>query len=917
MGNVLRILKRDTIRLLKSPAAVIVVLVLLVLPSAYTWYNVLGFWNPYDNTGNLRVGVVNLDEGATVDVIGDLDVGKSIVDALLENDELDWVEEDYDTAMADLRSGDLYAVYVIPSDFSACIVSPLSGDIQHPQLRYYVNEKLGPVAPKITDTGATTLEETINSKFVETVSDVAVQTVDASLQDAKVQLDSKKSEASASVDEAIASVADVRRSLGEIEQATSDAKGKVSTARTALEDADAAMADSASLLKDVTDQSSSVQAALSTASSDAVSKLPGVLQNVSQVSSDASTAARGFSAATGAAQADVSQALAEAQSVVSASSALAADLQAASDAMEDGDPGKAELAQAASDLSSRSSALQGQVDSISNVNTSLAETSQSVLDASDDLDSYTQRSVDAAQQYSNVLFGNVVPAVNDSLSQLSTTCADLSTAASNEQVVISQARLALDQLDSVLDNSASALSQTDGLMSGVQGDLDTITSDLSALGQSGVISDLVQNGTLNSQSISDFMGSPTQLETVTLYPINSYGTGMAPLFMNLTFWIGAFMLMVIMRQEVDSEGIPGITLWQRYLARFLFFCGMVAVQAAICCAGLLYLGVQVASVPALFAASIAAALAYLSIIYALSVTLKHIGKGLCIALVFAQIPGASGIYPIELTSSFFRGFYPLLPFTYGIDAIRESIGGFYGTNLPHDLAILGIMFVSALVLGMLLQPAMSNVNRMTAGQIRESDLFNGEDVQTPARPYRFSQLVHVLSDREEFREDLLTRYGKFRQRYPWFIRGAIVLGIGVPVVFVLLFALTPTEKEVLLTITTVWLVALLVFLVVVESLRYSFERQLHADNMSDDRLLDFYSARERMVPANIKVTSSNLSVSEIIRRGVAARRSGARFAEDKDQPGPDAGRQAGDGPSPGEEEDGSQGSGTGKGEGRA
>ena len=36
------------------------------------------------------------------------------------------------------------------------------------------------------------------------------------------------------------------------------------------------------------------------------------------------------------------------------------------------------------------------------------------------------------------------------------------------------------------------------------------------------------------------MGSPTELVTEQLYELNAYGSAMAPLFMNLTFWIGAF-----------------------------------------------------------------------------------------------------------------------------------------------------------------------------------------------------------------------------------------------------------------------------------------------------------------------------------------------------------------------------------------
>ena len=48
MKNVFRVLKRDILRLLKVPPAMVVILALLVLPSLYTWYNVLGFWDPYE-----------------------------------------------------------------------------------------------------------------------------------------------------------------------------------------------------------------------------------------------------------------------------------------------------------------------------------------------------------------------------------------------------------------------------------------------------------------------------------------------------------------------------------------------------------------------------------------------------------------------------------------------------------------------------------------------------------------------------------------------------------------------------------------------------------------------------------------------------------------------------------------------------
>src|SRR5699024_9104666 len=104
-------------------------------------------------------------------------------------------------------------------------------------------------------------------------------------------------------------------------------------------------------------------------------------------------------------------------------------------------------------------------------------------------------------------------------------------------------------------------------------------------------------------------------------------------------------------------------------------------QALIVCLGnLAVIGVQTVSAPAFVATGVATALAYLSIVYALCVSLGHIGRGLCVLLVVMQIPGASGLYPIEMMPDFFRVIYPLLPFTYGIDAMRETIGGFYGAQ---------------------------------------------------------------------------------------------------------------------------------------------------------------------------------------------------------------------------------------------
>ena len=152
---------------------------------------------------------------------------------------------------------------------------------------------------------------------------------------------------------------------------------------------------------------------------------------------------------------------------------------------------------------------------------------------------------------------------------------------------------------------------------------------------------------------------------------------MAPLFISLSLWIGTLMLCVILKLEVDKEGVPGLTVMQGYIGRWLFFALLVTLQAVVCVTGCLLIGVQAASVPAFFATAVLLSLSYLCITYTLSSSFQHIGIGLCIIMVFVQIPGGTGLYPVEMTDAFFRTVYPMFPFTYGINALRETIGGFY------------------------------------------------------------------------------------------------------------------------------------------------------------------------------------------------------------------------------------------------
>ena len=75
---------------------------------------------------------------------------------------------------------------------------------------------------------------------------------------------------------------------------------------------------------------------------------------------------------------------------------------------------------------------------------------------------------------------------------------------------------------------------------------------------------------------------------------------------------------------------------------------------------------------------------------------------LSVIIMVLQVAGSGGTYPIDVVPQLFQTLYPIMPFHYGMDMIRETIGGAYGTTYWKCMGILLGMCVLFMVLGLLL-----------------------------------------------------------------------------------------------------------------------------------------------------------------------------------------------------------------------
>lgn len=63
MKNIWKIFQRDLQQIQKNVIAMIVIIGITVVPCLYAWFNIAASWDPYENTGNLKVAVASVDEG--------------------------------------------------------------------------------------------------------------------------------------------------------------------------------------------------------------------------------------------------------------------------------------------------------------------------------------------------------------------------------------------------------------------------------------------------------------------------------------------------------------------------------------------------------------------------------------------------------------------------------------------------------------------------------------------------------------------------------------------------------------------------------------------------------------------------------------------------------------------------------------
>ena len=839
MKKSFQIFKRDLGRLFRNRAAVLILVGISVLPSLYAWFNIAANMDPYGNTKGIQVAIANEDKGADSEQMS-LDAGQNIVDNLKKNDQLGW--KFVDAKEAKKETGKYYAAIVIPDNFSESLLSILSGDIKQPKLDYYINEKKNAIAPKITDTGASTIQQEINDTFTS----VAAESISELLSKEAGELSGKVSEENSSL---IKAIADTRKNLDEYNKVLENFQKTV-------DKSDEIMASAVSMLDQVTvtaesgakaiEDSGNVLADTRTAVGQFSTEFSNGLSNGETLLNDTYVSASAklgvFETKAGQALTAVDNSLSTASSLLDKNQELLEQLKELNDKIQGhtelGQQISAVIGQKITELENQNASLQELVSSLKTGNQGIQNAVTTAKNTRTSLEKLAKESKDSLQNYRTNLDQKILPQLNQSLDSLASLSGNLSAALTGVEPTVEQLKTILNQLNDSLKSSASALGQTGDVLTQVDESLASVQTDLNALQSSEMYQKLTSLEGLDADSIADFMSSPVSIKSNVLYDVENYGSGMTPFYTNLALWVGGLILVSILKQEVDKdEKVRKFTAGQAYFGRWLLFVAVGLVQGLIVCVGdILLLKVQCVHPVAFVCVGVFCSFVYVNLIYALALTFKHIGKALGVVLVILQIPGSAGTYPIEMTPVFFQRLHPLLPFSYGIGAMRECIAGFYKNNYAKDLLTLLLFLLLAFFIGLVLRPLLMNLNHLFDKRLAETDLMLGETATGELSRPQLTLMMKTMMQDEDGRADFIQRANRFEKRYPKLIRTGFILILVIPLIFLLLmFGLE--SKIVYLTLWIISLIVLAVYLICVEYIHDKTSRQLSYIHLSEEEFL--------------------------------------------------------------------------------
>ncbi|MGW5051859.1 YhgE/Pip family protein [Actinokineospora sp. NPDC004072] len=196
------------------------------------------------------------------------------------------------------------------------------------------------------------------------------------------------------------------------------------------------------------------------------------------------------------------------------------------------------------------------------------------------------------------------------------------------------------------------------------------------------------------------IGDPVAVRTIGENAAGSYGAGLAPFFLGLATWIGAFVLFLLLRPLSSRALAAGHSAVRTALGGWLPAAALGVAQVVVMFGAVSFL-VDIQRPLGTLAFLALTTLAFTAIVHALNALLGAVGKFIALVVLILQLISAGGTFPWQTLP---EALYPLhmgLPMGYVVDGLRHLIYGGSLSGLGVDIGVLCAYLIGGLVVSTL------------------------------------------------------------------------------------------------------------------------------------------------------------------------------------------------------------------------
>ncbi|PPK65524.1 YhgE/Pip domain-containing protein [Actinokineospora auranticolor] len=635
--SVIRLARNELRRVSSGTLPKLAVLALVLVPLLYGSLYLYANADPYNRLDKIPAAVVVGDTGATEPDGSRLDAGQKVADELKSSGKFDWHEVSAVDAENGVRAGEYTFSITLPADFSSSLAS---------------SAQFAPRQGMITVT-----TNDANNYLVGTIADRVVGEVRRSVAKAVGEQAAEKFLVG------FGTVYDRTRQAADGATKLADGATQANTGATQLASGQRQLLDGATRLADGTVDAAAGAGQLSTGLNTLRDKTKGLPAQTAQLAQGARQVADGNE-----------QVAATAEKLASATSTMTGQLGQLDTGLTEKLREAGLSDQAVNDIMARVRQLRTPIEQ---ANTQVGTAAAQLRTLADGADKVAD---------GNAALAAATPALADGIGTAAAGAKDLASGTSQLR----------DGAATLRDGEKSAVDGADQLATGTK----TLADGTVQLrdGLTAGLDQIPHPDDATRSATAQTIGDPVAVRTVGENSAGSYGAGLAPFFLGLALWIGAFVLFLLIKPLSNRALAAGHPAARTALAGWLTPAMLGVAQVVIMFAAVTTLiGIHPARPLATLGFLVLTSLTFVSIVHALNAFLGPVGKFVALVVLILQLISAGGTFPWQTLPDALIPLHRALPMGYVVDGLRHLLYGGPASGLAADIGVLAAYLIGGLV----------------------------------------------------------------------------------------------------------------------------------------------------------------------------------------------------------------------------